>query len=165
VPSSSSADESDVERPVRFRSVHQAFSGDNSVPYMRTGDHLTIAVEYEALMSTEDVVFSLEVRDDRENCIMRTDTSIIGLRFDLPRGVGVMHFGIEEMPLLDGSFTYAMGIQSRSGMLYDWKENAGAFEVMNPGKTTGTMRMSVSAALIPSDDAIADSAAVLAQRL
>ena len=48
-----------------------------------------------------------------------------------------MHFGIERMPLLDGSFTYALGIQSRSGVLYDWLEQAGTFEVMNPGKATG----------------------------
>ena len=41
------------------------------------------------------------------------------------------------MPLLDGSFTFAVGIQSRGGILYDWQEQAGTFEVMNPGKTTG----------------------------
>ena len=48
-----------------------------------------------------------------------------------------MHFGIVDMPMLDGSFTFALGIQSRSGILYDWQENAGTFEVMNPGKATG----------------------------
>ena len=50
--------------PVRFRSVHRVYSGDNTVPYMRTGDDLTIRVEFEALYPVEDVVFSLEVRDD-----------------------------------------------------------------------------------------------------
>jgi hypothetical protein len=69
------------------------------------------------------------------------------------------------MPLLDGSFSYAVGIQSRSGILYDWKENAGTFEVMNPGKTTGLLRMSVHAALISSESAPADSSAALAQPL
>src|SRR6516162_1240587 len=37
----------DNERPVRIRSVHRVYSGDNSVPYMRTGDDLTIRVEFE----------------------------------------------------------------------------------------------------------------------
>jgi hypothetical protein len=55
------------------------------------------------------------------------------------------------MPLLDGTFSYALGIQSRSGMLYDWQENAGTFEVMNPGKMTGAVRMDVHAALISSE--------------
>ena len=76
----------DDDRPVRFRSVHRVFSGDNSVPYMRTGDDLTIRVEFEALYPTEDVVFSLDVRDTDGNSIMRTDTSIIGMPIDAPRG-------------------------------------------------------------------------------
>ena len=153
----------DTERPVRFRSVHQVFSGDNTVPYMRTGDDLTIRVEFEAFYPTEDVVFSLEVRDADGNMLMRTDTSIIGVRIDAPRGVGVMHFGIVKMPLLDGSFSYALGIQSRNGMLYDWNERAGAFEVMNPGKTTGSLRLDVHAALISAGEDSYDASAALAQ--
>jgi hypothetical protein len=160
-----SDDEPDLERPVRFRNVHHVFSGDNSVPYMRTGDDLTVAVEYEAFFPTEDVVFSLEIRDEDENALMRTDTSIIGVTFDVPPGPGVMHFGIERMPLLDGSFSYALGIQSRGGILYDWKENAGAFEVMNPGKTTGLLRMSVHAAPVSSEPAPVDPSAALVQPL
>ena len=39
----------DANRPVRFRSVHRVYSGDNSVPYMTTGDDLTIRVEFEVL--------------------------------------------------------------------------------------------------------------------
>ena len=38
----------DTERPVRFRSVHRVYSGDNDVAYMRTGDDLTIRVEFDA---------------------------------------------------------------------------------------------------------------------
>jgi ABC-2 type transport system ATP-binding protein len=153
----------DTERPVRFRSVHHVFSGDNTVPYMRTGDDLTVRVEFAASYPTEDVVFSLEVRDADGNMLMRTDTSIIGVHMDAPRGVGVMHFGIVKMPLLDGSFSYAVGIQSRSGILYDWKENAGRFEVMSPGKTTGMLGMDVHAALISAGEDANDPSAALAQ--
>jgi len=146
-------------RPVRFRSVHRVYAGDNTVPYMTTGEDLTIRVEYEALRATEDVVFSLEIRDDTGNAIMRTDTSIIGVRIDAAAGMGVMHFGIVNMPLLDGSFSFALGIQSRSGILYDWQEDAGTFEVMNPTKVTGAVRMDVHAALISSESTL-DSAAM-----
>jgi ABC-2 type transport system ATP-binding protein len=152
----------DAERPVRFRSVHRVFSGDNTVPYMRTGDDLTIRVEFEALYPTEDVVFSLEIRDHDGNMIMRTDTSIIGTPIDAPRGTSIMHFGIAQMPLLDGSFSFALGLQSRGGVLYDWQENAGTFEVMSPGKTTGMLRMDVHAALISSESDL-DPSAALAQ--
>lgn len=150
----------DTERPVRFRSVHRVFSGDNTVPYMRCGDDLTIRVEFEALHALDDVVFSLEIRDMYGDSIMRTDTSIIGTQIAVPRGTSIMHFGIVRMPLLDGSFSFALGIQSRSGILYDWQENAGSFEVMNPGKTTGMLRLDVHAALISSESDFDPSAAM-----
>jgi ABC-2 type transport system ATP-binding protein len=154
----------DAERPVRFRSVHRVYSGDNNVPYMRTGDDLTIRVEFEALYPTEDVVFSLEIRDDKGNTIMRTDTSIIGVSIDAPRGTSVMHFGIVGVPLLDGSFSFALGLQSRSGVLYDWQENAGTFEVMNPTKVTGMIRLDMHAALISTEgDSDVGTSAALAQ--
>lgn len=159
IPGSETGDLGESERPVRFRSVHRVYSGDNSVPYMRTGDDLTIRVEFEVLAPTHDVVFSLEILNELHTTIMRTDTSIIGVSFDAPVGVSVMHFGIVNMPMLDGSFSFAVGIQSRSGILYDWKENAGTFEVMNPGKATGFLRMDVHAALISSESAV-DTAAL-----
>jgi ABC-2 type transport system ATP-binding protein len=154
----------DAERPVRFRSVHRIFSGDNSVPYLRTGDDLTIRVEFEALHAMDDVVFSLEIRNLDGNSLMRTDTSIIGVPIAVPPGTSVMHFGIVGVPLLDGSFSFALGIQSRGGVLYDWREDAGTFEVMNPGKMTGLFRMDVHAALISSESDV-DSSAALAQPL
>jgi hypothetical protein len=110
----------------------------------------------------EDVVFSMEIRDNDGNTIMRTDTSIIGVQIQAPRGTNIMHFGIVQMPLLDGSFSFALGIQSRSGLLYDWQENAGTFEVMNPGKMTGSLRMDVHAALISSESDF-DTSAAMAQ--
>jgi hypothetical protein len=80
----------------------------------------------------------------------------MGLRFDLPQGPGLVNFLVENIPLLDGSFTYSIGVQSRRGVLYDWREPAGKCEVMNPGKTTGYIYLPVQATLAPpSPDAIA----------
>jgi ABC-2 type transport system ATP-binding protein len=152
----------DEERPVRFRSVHRIYSGDNTVQYMRSGDDLIIRVEFDALHAMDDVVFSLEIHDSFGNIATRTDTSIIGVQIQAPAGTSVMHFGIVNMPLLDGNFTFALGIQSRSGILYDWQEHAGSFEVMNPGKMTGSIRMDVHAALI-SSGTDRDASAAMAQ--
>ncbi|HWD56570.1 MAG TPA: ABC transporter ATP-binding protein [Acidimicrobiales bacterium] len=140
------------ERPVRIRSVDRVYSGGNGAAYMSTGDGLTIEVHYEAHRPVEDVVFSLEVRSDEGRTVLRTDTSIIGMVIDVAAGEGLMHFGIPNVPLLDGSFTFALGIQSRSGMLYDWQEKAGSFEVMNPGRTTGTVYMTVHAAVYSAEN-------------
>jgi hypothetical protein len=64
------------------------------------------------------------------------------------------------VPLLDGTFSFALGIQSRDGLLYDWQESAGTFEVMNPGKSTGLLRMNVHAALISTESDVDSSAAL-----
>ena len=104
-------------------------------------------------------MFSLEVRDDDGNTVMRTDTSIIGMPIDAPpRDRASCTSGSSQVPLLDGSFSFALGIQSRGGLLYDWQEQAGTFEVMNPGKTTGMLRLNVHAALISTESDLGSAA-------
>jgi ABC-2 type transport system ATP-binding protein len=146
----------DANHPVRVTYTEHLYPKCDSLPYMSTGDSFTIGVGYHANIATDDVVFSLELRDSDDNSFMRTDTDIMGLRFDLPQGPGLVNFLVENIPLLDGSFTYSIGVQSRRGVLYDWREPAGKCEVMNPGKTTGYIYLPVQATLAPpSPDAIA----------
>ena len=98
------------------------------VGYLSTGDSLTIGVGYHASIATDDVVFSLELRDDDGNCFMRTDTDILGERFDLPVGPGTGQLlggrhpvARRHVPLL------ASGSSARGGVLFDWREPAGTF--------------------------------------
>jgi ABC-2 type transport system ATP-binding protein len=141
--------EPDADRPVRITYTACAYPKFEEVPYLSTGDTLTIGVGFHASIATDDVVFTLELRDDNDNSFMRTDTDILGTRFDLPLGPGLVNFRVEDMPLLDGKFTYSIGIQSKGGVLFDWREPAGSFEVMNPGKTTGFIVLPVQATLLP----------------
>ena len=48
-------------------------------------------------------------------------------------------------PLMDGTFSVNVGIQSKGGVVYDWREQATSFEVMNPGRSTGVIAMPVHA--------------------
>jgi hypothetical protein len=151
-----SAGSPDSDHPVRVTYTAHSFPRSDEVTYLTTGDSLTIGVGYHASIATDDVVFSIELRDDDDNSFMATDTSILGLRFDLPVGPGLVNFLVENVPLLDGAFTYSIGVQSRGGVLYDWREPAGRCEVMNPGKTTGYIFLPVQAQLLPPEpDAIA----------
>jgi hypothetical protein len=146
----------DPNHPVRVTYTAHSFPRSDEVPYLSTGDSLTIGVGYHASIATDDIVFSIELRDDDDNSFMRTDTDIMGLRFDLPIGPGLVNFTVENIPLLDGVFTYSIGVQSRGGVLYDWREPAGRVEVMNPGKTTGYIYLPVQAYLLPPEpDSIA----------
>jgi ABC-2 type transport system ATP-binding protein len=146
----------DPNHPVRLTYTAHSYPNSAEVSYISTGDSLTIGVGYHASIATDDIVFSIELRDDDDNSFMRTDTDIMGLRFDLPVGPGLVDFLVESIPLLDGAFTYSIGVQSRGGLLYDWREPAGRVEVMNPGKTTGYIYLPVQAYLLPPEpDAIA----------
>ena len=146
----------DAEHPVRITYTAHTYPRFEEVPYLSTGDNLTIGVGYHASIATEDVVFSLELRDREDTCFLRTDTEILGLRFDLPVGPGLVNFLVKEIPLLDGEFTYCIGILSKGGVLYDWREPAGSFSVMSPGKATGFITLPVQAILAPPEpDAIA----------
>jgi ABC-2 type transport system ATP-binding protein len=146
----------DVEHPVRITYAAHTYPRFEDVAYLSTGDSLTIGVGYHASIATEDVVFSLELRDNDGNCFMRTDTDILGERFDLPVGPGLVNFLIDDVPLLDGKFSFSVGILSKGGVLYDWREPAGEFDVMSPGKATGFITLPVRAFLSPPErDSIA----------
>jgi ABC-2 type transport system ATP-binding protein len=146
----------DAEHPVRVTYVAHTYPRFEEVGYLSTGDSLTIGVGYHANIATDDVVFSLELRDEGGNCFMRTDTDIMGERFDLPVGPGLVNFVIGPIPLLDGTFSYSIGVQSKGGVLFDWREPAGEFAVMSPGKATGFITVGAAAWLLPPEpDAIA----------
>jgi ABC-2 type transport system ATP-binding protein len=149
----------DVDHPVRVTYVAKSYPRFEEVEYLSTGDSLTIGVGYHASIATDDVVFSLELRDADDNCFMRTDTDIMGERFDLPVGPGLVNFVVDDIPLLDGTFSYSVGILSKGGVLYDWREPAGTFAVMSPGKDTGFIKLPVRAWLLPPEpEAIAQMA-------
>jgi ABC-2 type transport system ATP-binding protein len=139
----------DVEHPVRLTYAAHTYPRFEEVPYLSTGDSITFGVGYHASIATDDVVFSLELRDNDGNAFLKTDTDIIGVRFDLPVGPGLVNFVMDDVPLLDGTFTYSVGILSKGGVLFDWREPAGTFEVMSPGKATGFITLPVRATIHP----------------
>jgi ABC-2 type transport system ATP-binding protein len=141
----------DPSRPVRLTEVWVAHPKSGTRPYVVTGDPITVHVSFEAYAPTEGVVFSVELRDDKGNVIERTDTEIMNARYDLPAGPGRMEFRFVSFPFLDGTYEVNIGVQSRlGGDLFDWWEPAETFEVVHPGRSTGTVSLPVHAALVRS---------------
>ena len=125
-------------RPVRLTGVSVAHSGTGERPYLLTGEPMSVRVEFEASEATDGVVFVLVMRDSNGTMLIQADTEVLGQYFDLPPGPGAVEFDFETIPFLDGAYDIGAGIQSRrGGVLYDWQEQAGKFEVMNPGKAVG----------------------------
>jgi ABC-2 type transport system ATP-binding protein len=147
-----SIDTPDSERPVRLTDVTHSHTAAAKRSYLRTGESLVINVGFHANLATDDVVFSIEVRDNNGLVLMRTDTEVMGDTFSLPAGPGIVQIGLKDIPLLDGDFSYCVGIQSRNGVLFDWRESAGIFEVMSTVRSTGIIFFPTDANLLSPDD-------------
>jgi hypothetical protein len=150
-PPRASIDTPDAERPVRLTEISHSYAADGDRPYLRTGEILVLTVGFLANTASDDVVFSVELRDDESEVLMRTDTAIMGNTFSLPAGPGALEIQLKNVPMLDGEFTYCIGVQSRGGVLYDVRDPAGTFEVMNAGKTTGSIFVPAEATLLAAE--------------
>jgi ABC-2 type transport system ATP-binding protein len=139
----------DVERPIRLDIVRVQYPGVGDRPYLLSGQALAVQVGFDTLSPVTGAVFTLEIRDPQGNTLIRTDTDIIGQHFDVVTGPGMMEFVFETFPLLDGVYNVTVGIQSRlGGHLFDWREPACTFEVMNPGRATGLLDLPITASLL-----------------
>jgi ABC-2 type transport system ATP-binding protein len=151
-----------TERPVLLTAITHSYLDEDKRKYLRTGESLTINVGFHANVALDDLVFSLELRNVEGTTLMRTDTGIMGNVFDVMAGPGTIQIQLEGLPLLDGDFEYCVGVENRGGMLFDWRDPGGAFEVMNAGKTTGLFYVSAEATMLTADantEALAESAA------
>ncbi|MHB1584721.1 MAG: ABC transporter ATP-binding protein [Acidimicrobiales bacterium] len=137
-------------RPVRLAGVSVVHPGSGERPYLLTGEPMSVRIEFEASEATEGVVFVLVLRDSNGTMLLQTDTGMLGEYFDLPPGSGTVAFDFETVPFLDGAYDIVAGIQSRrGGVLYDWQEQAGKFEVMNPGKAIGIVAIPHRVTMLP----------------
>jgi ABC-2 type transport system ATP-binding protein len=149
VPAVPPTEDSVAKRPVRIDEVRVQYPGVNERPYLLTGQALAIQIGFDTLKATNGVVFSFEVRDSEDNTIIRNDTDILGHHYDLERGPGMVEFLMESFPMLDGVYRVVAGIQSRlGGMMFDWREPAAEFEVMNPGRATGALAVPLSVRIL-----------------
>jgi ABC-2 type transport system ATP-binding protein len=139
----------DADRPVRLHEVRVQYPGVGERPYLLSGQALAVQVGFDTLAPTGGVVFTLEIRDADGSALIRTDTDILGVHFDVSPGPGMMQFVFGSFPLLDGVYEVVVGVQSRlGGVLFDWREPACSFEVMNPGRATGVLSLPVEASML-----------------
>ena len=53
-----------------------------------------------------------------------------------------MRFHFPEVPLLDGTYSVSVGVRSATDTaIFDWKDQVTKFEVANPGRATGRVRL------------------------
>ena len=61
---------------------------------------------------------------------------------EIPEGGGIVRFLFPEVPLLDGTYSVSVGVRSATQTaIFDWKDQVTQFEVANPGRSTGRVRL------------------------
>jgi len=142
---------SDSSRPVRITEVTAFYPEVNERRYLLPRETLIVRVAYQASEPSPGAVVAIELRLDDGTVLFRTDTEIMGLVHDVQPGPGAVDFHFDDLPLFDGSYLVNVGITGPGGILYDWREPACTFEVMNPGRATGVIAVPVKAAIVPTE--------------
>ena len=141
-----------ADRPVRLTEVTVYYPDREHRPYLQPGEPLAVRVGFHASRPVKGVEFSIQFRTEGLGMLYRTDTSTLGTSVDVEAGDGALEFSVDSFPFLDGDYEVAVGIQSHlGGVVYDWREAAGTFEVMNPGREVGIVSLQVKAAVVPPD--------------
>jgi len=139
----------DHARPVRLTEVVAFYPEVNERRFLLPGETLTVRVGFHASVATEGLVLTVEVRMEDTSLLFRTSTEILGLTVGAEVGPGAVDFRFESLPLFDGTFGISVGIAGPGGILYDWREPACQFEMVNPGRADGIVDMPVRAVVVP----------------
>jgi len=74
--------------------------------------------------------------------VFASDPDDPACRVEVPLGGGTVRFDFPEVPLLDGTYSVSVGVRSLTDTaIFDWKDQVATFEVVNPNRTTGRVRL------------------------
>ena len=132
-------------RRVRLGEPSVEHPGTGSRSYLLPGESLKVQVPFEVVEATPDVVFGITIRDRQGTLIFQSDTSELDTAFPGHVGAGRVDFSFASVPLLGGTYQIGLVAQDRRGVVIDVSDHAGSFEVMNPGRTSGTVAMDLHA--------------------
>ena len=85
---------------------------------------------------------TIAIHDDKNELVFASDPDDPGCEMDVPEGGGIVRFYFPEVPLLDGTYSVSVGVRSATETaIFDWKDQVTQFEVANPGRSTGRVRL------------------------
>jgi ABC-2 type transport system ATP-binding protein len=127
-----------VDMGLHITGVEMEHPSHGEAVYLLPGDPLKVRVSYEAQREVEDVAFSMAVYDNQGQLLFGASSDRLGKQVPSVSGKGEVVFSIPRVPLLDGKYPLTFGITNvGGGVVYDWREQREAFEVMNPTPVEG----------------------------
>ncbi len=109
--------------------------------FLIAGGALKISVPYETDLELIEGVVQMSIYDSKENLMFETSTIDLGqgdVHFP-PQGSIEIEF--DSVPLLDGSYRLGIGVRDKSGHMLGWRDLIDHFEVMNPTKSSGLLKL------------------------
>ena len=85
---------------------------------------------------------TIAIHDDNNELVFASDPDDRMCAIEVPEGGGIVRFHFPEVPLLDGTYSVSVGVRSATETaIFDWKDQVTKFEVANPGRSTGRVRL------------------------
>ncbi len=130
-----------TSRPVRLSDVELEYPEMGEREYLKTGEPLTVKVTFDVAEPVVGATFKITITSDKGALVF---SSVAGglsesMIFDVGRGHAAFHF--DAVPLLDGRFAITVVAQDPRGVAFDIADCVRYFEVMNPGRATGTVAL------------------------
>ncbi len=130
-----------ANRTVQIEDIVFEYPGKNDRPYVITGEPLEVKVEVDVKETIEGASCNVSVLDETGGMLFTSDAGTSRTGLLLPQGKKIISFYFSEIPLLDGRFGINIDIRDSGGVVLDLSEQRAYFEVMNPGRDTGTIAM------------------------
>ncbi len=122
--------------------VHVDHGGSGERMHLYPGEWLTVTAEVDSLEPVPDGMATIAIHDDAGELVFASDPDDPICAVDIPEGGGVVRFHFPEVPLLDGTYSVSVGVRSATvTAIYDWKDQATSFEVVNQTRSTGRVRL------------------------
>jgi Wzt C-terminal domain len=94
------------------------------------------------------VAATLSIFGNTGGLVFAGDTENFGQVFDLSAGKGRIVMRIPQVPLLEGMYSVNVQLHdARSGIVHDVAEDAAHFQVVNPGRSSGLVLMTIDASI------------------
>ena len=109
---------------------------------MYPGESLTITADVDSLAAVPNGMATIAIYDDKNEVVFASDPDDPACAVEIPEGGGVVKFDFPDIPLLDGTYTVSVGVKSTTDTaIFDLKDQVTQFEVANPGRSTGRVRL------------------------
>ena len=122
--------------------VQAEHGGSGNRMHLYPGESLTVTADLDSLAAVPNAMATIAIHDDANELVFASDPDDSMCAIDVPEGGGIVRFFFPEVPLLDGTYSVSVGVRSATDTaIYDWKDQVTKFEVANPGRSTGRVRL------------------------